>query len=144
VTVVQRFGSALNLNLHFHCLVLDGVYVEDARTGALSWHRCGSPSTSDVQELAERIAWGCEGDRNFHRPAGSIAGAGGGASETRGDLMVLERDTHMLQASSMNSNASPGADRTGSLAIGGRPATRFRSLIVSMRAASMAAVRKQV
>jgi hypothetical protein len=60
VTVVQRFGSALNLNLHFHCLVLDGVYVEDARTGALSWHRCGSPSTSDVQELAERIAWGCE------------------------------------------------------------------------------------
>jgi len=26
VTVVQRFGSALNLNLHFHALVLDGVY----------------------------------------------------------------------------------------------------------------------
>lgn len=26
VTFVQRFGSALNLNIHFHCLVLDGVY----------------------------------------------------------------------------------------------------------------------
>jgi hypothetical protein len=26
VTFVQRFGSALNLNLHFHTLVLDGVY----------------------------------------------------------------------------------------------------------------------
>ena len=27
-TVIQRFGSALNLNLHFHMLFLDGVYVE--------------------------------------------------------------------------------------------------------------------
>jgi hypothetical protein len=27
VTVVQRFGSALNLNIHFHALLLDGVYV---------------------------------------------------------------------------------------------------------------------
>ena len=28
VTLVQRFGSALNLNVHFHMLFLDGVYVE--------------------------------------------------------------------------------------------------------------------
>jgi hypothetical protein len=26
VTAIQRFGSALNLNPHFHSLVLDGVY----------------------------------------------------------------------------------------------------------------------
>ena len=26
VTAIQRFGSALNLNLHFHALVFDGVY----------------------------------------------------------------------------------------------------------------------
>ena len=29
VTLVQRFGSALNLNVHFHMLCLDGVYVAD-------------------------------------------------------------------------------------------------------------------
>ncbi|CDI95254.1 protein PvdI(3) [Pseudomonas aeruginosa PA38182] len=28
VTLIQRFGSALNLNVHFHMLWLDGVYVE--------------------------------------------------------------------------------------------------------------------
>jgi len=28
VTLVQRFGSALNLNVHLHMLFLDGVYVE--------------------------------------------------------------------------------------------------------------------
>lgn len=32
VNVVQRFGSALNLNVHFHALVLDGVY-----TAATPW-----------------------------------------------------------------------------------------------------------
>ena len=26
VTFVQRFGDALNLNVHFHSLVLDGIY----------------------------------------------------------------------------------------------------------------------
>ena len=30
VTLIQRFGSALNLNIHFHMLFLDGVYVDDA------------------------------------------------------------------------------------------------------------------
>ena len=28
VTIIQRFGSALNLNIHFHMLFLDGVYIE--------------------------------------------------------------------------------------------------------------------
>ena len=28
VTLIQRFGSALNLNIHFHMLWLDGVYEE--------------------------------------------------------------------------------------------------------------------
>jgi hypothetical protein len=26
VTLIQRFGSAANLNIHLHCLMLDGVY----------------------------------------------------------------------------------------------------------------------
>jgi hypothetical protein len=35
VTLIQRFGSALNLNIHFHMLVLDGAYLvgTNARTG---------------------------------------------------------------------------------------------------------------
>ena len=27
VTLIQRFGSALNLNIHFHMLFLDGAYI---------------------------------------------------------------------------------------------------------------------
>jgi ribosomal protein S27E len=35
VTLIQRFGSALNLNIHFHMLFLDGVYIDDERCGQL-------------------------------------------------------------------------------------------------------------
>jgi hypothetical protein len=37
VTFVQRFGDALNLNVHFHSLVLDGVYAAGP-SGALRFH----------------------------------------------------------------------------------------------------------
>jgi len=33
VTLIQRFGSALNLNIHFHMLFLDGVYEVDSEGG---------------------------------------------------------------------------------------------------------------
>ena len=56
VTVAQRFGSALNLNLHFHALVLDGVYTEDSDTGAVHWHRAPAPTDEEVAALVERIA----------------------------------------------------------------------------------------
>jgi len=56
VTVVQRFASALNLNLHFHALVLDGLYTEDPDTGAVRWHRAPSPTDEEVAALVERIA----------------------------------------------------------------------------------------
>lgn len=31
VTLIQRFGSALNLNIHFHMLFLDGVYIDNSK-----------------------------------------------------------------------------------------------------------------
>ena len=34
VTLIQRFGSALNLNVHFHMLFLDGVYTTTLREKA--------------------------------------------------------------------------------------------------------------
>jgi ribosomal protein S27E len=34
VTLIQRFGSALNLNIHFHLLVLDGAYLLGTESGA--------------------------------------------------------------------------------------------------------------
>ncbi len=46
VTLIQRFGSALNLNIHFHMLFLDGVYVDGAGPAAMAsseYQRVKSP-----------------------------------------------------------------------------------------------------
>jgi|TARA_B110001454_G_scaffold150509_2_gene139844 hypothetical protein len=44
VTLIQRFGSALNLNIHFHMLFLDGVYV-DRLDGSARFRWVSPPTT---------------------------------------------------------------------------------------------------
>ena len=57
VTLIQRFGSALNANIHFHMLFLDGVYVLDADTGdAVTFRRVGAPGRTEFDALLERIS----------------------------------------------------------------------------------------
>jgi ribosomal protein S27E len=55
VTLIQRFGSALNLNVHFHLLVLDGVYRREGR-GNLRFVPVPAPSSAELQALVQRIA----------------------------------------------------------------------------------------
>ncbi len=52
VTFIQRFGSALNLNIHFHTLVFDGVYSRD--TGKPTHFRPLPPPSAD--EVARVLA----------------------------------------------------------------------------------------
>jgi hypothetical protein len=47
VTLIQRFGGALNLNIHFHMLFLDGVY-EINSVGAIGqFHEIKAPTVYD-------------------------------------------------------------------------------------------------
>jgi hypothetical protein len=46
VTLIQRFGGALNLNLHFHMLFLDGVYVERP-DGSLTFRWVKAPTDAE-------------------------------------------------------------------------------------------------
>lgn len=50
VVVIQRFGGALNLNVHFHALVLDGV-LTPTDDGTLAFHAGGRLTTLDVAEV---------------------------------------------------------------------------------------------
>ena len=55
VTLIQRFGSALNLNIHFHMLFLDGVYVERPNgTARFRWVK--APTSAELTQLAHIIA----------------------------------------------------------------------------------------
>lgn len=55
VTLIQRFGSALNLNVHFHMLFLDGVYAENGR-GQLCFHRVKAPTVAELNALVHTIS----------------------------------------------------------------------------------------
>jgi len=54
VTVIQRFGSGLRLNIHFHTLLLDGVFVE-AQGGELAFHSLPPPTDNEVVKLTITI-----------------------------------------------------------------------------------------
>ena len=47
VTVIQRFGGGLNLNVHFHTLVLDGVFTDDEGDG-LRFRALQPPTDEEV------------------------------------------------------------------------------------------------
>jgi hypothetical protein len=51
----QRFSS-LNLNTHFHALVLDGVFVRDEQSGVL-FHAVPAPALADLSGIVERTRW---------------------------------------------------------------------------------------
>ena len=53
----QRFGSSLNLNVHLHALMMDGVYATHPQQGrGLHFVRVPPPSTEEVGLLVEKIA----------------------------------------------------------------------------------------
>jgi hypothetical protein len=54
VTLIQRFGSALNLNVHFHMLMLDGAHL--AGTEPPVFRRIAPPVDAELQALVERLA----------------------------------------------------------------------------------------
>jgi hypothetical protein len=54
VTVIQRFDSALALNVHFHSLVLDGVYALD-RGARPVFHPTPPPTDAEVAAVATSI-----------------------------------------------------------------------------------------
>ena len=54
VTLIQRFGSAANLNIHLHCLVLDGVY-RRGTDGAPEFVEVPAPTDEALQAVLHKI-----------------------------------------------------------------------------------------
>ena len=56
VTLIQRFGSALNLNIHFHMLFLDGAYTSSSNLHPLRFLRVKAPTKGELTRLTHTIA----------------------------------------------------------------------------------------
>jgi len=54
VTLIQRFGSALNLNVHFHMLFLDGVYITSGSQPVFI--RTKAPTVQECAKLVHKIS----------------------------------------------------------------------------------------
>lgn len=53
-TFVQRFGSDLNLNVHFHTVAIDGVFSVYGPTPV--FHQLPGPTDEEVSGLVEAVA----------------------------------------------------------------------------------------
>ena len=57
VTFIQRFGSAMNLNLHFHCVFLEGVYLDRTEASLKPRFVQGEPpSDTDIAAVVQNIS----------------------------------------------------------------------------------------
>jgi len=54
VTLIQRFGGAINLNIHFHTLFLDGVYTFD--NNRAKFHQTPPPTGEELDEVLATIS----------------------------------------------------------------------------------------
>jgi len=54
VTHIQRFGSSVNLNVHFHSMLLDGVFTRDD-SGGLRFHAAPPPTREELSDVVRRV-----------------------------------------------------------------------------------------
>ena len=59
MAIVQRFGGALNLNVHIHALVLDGVFAR-GDDGRVRFHAAPELDSADVAHVLAAIAPGVQ------------------------------------------------------------------------------------
>jgi len=99
---VPTAGSALNLNVHFHMLFLDGVYVEDDY-GQQRFHRVKTPTHSELNTLVHTLS---------HRVARCLEKQGLLERDAENTWLTLEEEEGdvltQLQGSSMTYRIATG------------------------------------
>jgi hypothetical protein len=110
VTVLQRFGSALNLNFHAHSLILDGYWARDGR-GHLRFHPTVAPSQDDIEGLTATIAKRVERwlERKGYPGEGEVSPSG----NDEDDAQVLLVAASMEGRAALGSRAGRKARRKG-------------------------------
>ena len=54
VSFIHRFGSSLNARPHFHCIIIEGVFVKDSDS-QITFHKISSITEKDIQAVQERV-----------------------------------------------------------------------------------------
>ena len=54
VSFIHRFGSFLNAHPHFHCVIIEGVFVKDSDS-QIAFHKLSTLTEEDIQAVQERV-----------------------------------------------------------------------------------------
>jgi Transposase zinc-binding domain/Putative transposase len=112
VTSVQRFGGGLNLHVHFHTLVLDGVFVRQP-DDTLVFHPAAPPTDADVRRVVQRV----------HRRLARLGLVGAPAEDVEVDPLADESAAlaGLTQAAVLGRASLGGRAGRGPLRIGADP-----------------------
>jgi len=55
LTFVQRFGSSMNLHVHYHVLVADGLFTRTSADALPVFHEASSPALLDLQDVVRKV-----------------------------------------------------------------------------------------
>jgi hypothetical protein len=103
ITAVQRFGSALDLNLHFHMLVPDGVFTV-AGEGPARFVALGRPTEQDLRSILKRIVEGAVAGAGGEETRGSQGAVSGLSREERRDRSRGRRERSVLDGFSLEAS----------------------------------------
>jgi hypothetical protein len=112
VSVIQRGDSALRLNVRFHVIVLDGVYVRSPGSGELVFHALAAPSAEEISDVAARTAQRCAWSTR-HAPASPSAWARA-AGSTCTPTSPSRRATEPSSSDCAGTSAGHPSPRSGS------------------------------
>ena len=105
VTLIQNFGGALNLNIHFHMLFLDGVYIDSANRSRARFRWVKAPTSDELTQLTHTIAQRV--GRYLERQGLLVRDAGNSYLTAEGVDADSESPINQLLGSSITSATAP-------------------------------------
>ena len=114
IVVAQRFGGSVNLNLHYHALVIDGVFSCASTFTRPVFHAAPPLDDADVEQLTRTLARRVTRylRRRGHLPRES-EGEHGGAPELDEPLFAELCAASVQGRAAVASHSSPGVTRLG-------------------------------
>ncbi len=102
IRFIHRFGSSLNAHPHFHCIIIEGLFVKDADS-QITFHKISTITDKDIQAVQERVrlriltSFKRSGLLESHDVENMKTWNGGGGFSVNGSARIHENDREGLE-----------------------------------------------
>ncbi|MDX2506385.1 MAG: transposase [Gammaproteobacteria bacterium] len=102
VSFIHRFGSFLNAHPHFHCVIIEGVFIKDSDS-QITFHKLSTLTEEDIQAVQERVrlrvlkSFKRSGLLEDHDVENMKTWNGGGGFSVNGTAHIHENDREGLE-----------------------------------------------